>query len=141
MRKNNWQSGKTMSMTKGLASGALISICITITGAAVLSKMLEQGLMMWENIGYIIAITILLSAFAGSTFSITRINRRKLLVCAESALIYIAILLTMTALFFGGQYEAVGVSIALICSGSISALLLLVGKKGRKSRHNHRKYC
>ena len=141
MRKNHSQSIKTMSLTRGLASGAFISICITIIGAAVLSKMLEQGLLGWDNTGYVIALTILLSAFVGTAFSITRINRRKLLVCLESAGIYIAILLMITVLFFGGEYEAVGVSIALICSGSISALLLLTGKKGSNSRRNRRKYC
>lgn len=140
MQINRRNTGKTMSMTMGLAIGAAISVCIMIAGAALTSRMLEKEILQWEHVGYGIVLILLISSFAGSAFSICKIKRRKLLVCTESAFIYTSVLLVITALFFGGQYEAIGVTVSVISAGSLSALLC-IGKSRGKRKKKYRTYC
>ena len=125
-------SGRASSVPGGLAAGAGVSAVTTAIMTAVLAWMLNQETIAWEMVGYWILAMIMLSAFLGSAIACRRIRRQKLMVCFMSALVYWGMLLSITALFFGGQYEAVGVTGLLVTGGSVCAALLGIGK-GRRT--------
>ena len=127
---NRKPTGRAMSMPGGLALGALFSVGATLVLTAVLAKLVEGETIPQEKIGYGIMAILVLSAFTGSMAAFGRIKRQRLLVCGLSGAIYFAVLMSMTALFFGGQYSAVGTTALLILLGSAAAALLGL-KQGR----------
>lgn len=107
---------------------------LTIAGSALLAKLVDSEVMEWDNIGYGVMVMLLVSAFAGAMGAISKIRHKRMLVSALSGVVYIAILLSITALFFGGRYQAVGVTSGLAMAGSLTAGLLGLGQ-GRGKRH------
>lgn len=131
-------NGRTSSVPGGLAAGSFVSIAVTALSAALLAMLLDREILAWENVGYGIAFTILLAAYAGAITAWNRIRRQRLIVCLMSGMVYWGILLSLTALFFGGQFEAVGVTLLLIAGGCLCACLP-AGKGSGGSRHAVRK--
>ena len=131
---NRKPTGRAMSLPAGLAVGALFSLGATLILAAVLAKLVESETIPVEKIGYGIMILTVLSAFTGAMVSFSRIKRQRLLVCGVSGAIYFAILMSITALFFGGQYSAVGITALLVLGGSAAAAFLGLRQRGGRKR-------
>lgn len=124
------RNGKAKTMPAGLALGALAGLLITLVLAVAAAKLVDIGTAKEEAIGYFAMGILLLSSFTGAMISVSSIKRQKLLVCGLSALIYYGILLSMTALFFGGQYQGMGVTALLVlCGGAVAALTVM--RQGR----------
>lgn len=130
---NGKPTGTTTSIPAGLAVGAAVSMGSTLLLAAIIAKLVDQEKLPWENVGYGIAGLLVLSSFLGAIAAYGRIKRQRMLICMASGIIYLGVLLALTALFFGGQYEAVGVTAALILSGSAAAGVLGL-KEGKRRR-------
>ena len=132
-QKNN---GRALSMPVGLAYGATVSIAITVLIASILSKLTVSEMLAENNIGYGVMILLLISSFGGSLSAYSKIKHQRMLVCILSGAIYFGILLAVTALFFGGQYNAVGVTAVLIFGGSLTAGLLGLrrGRGGKRTK-------
>lgn len=125
-------TGRVMSVPGGLAVGVGISLLVTAVGAAVLAWLLDGEKLLWENVGYGIMGMLLCASFFGSLAAFRRIRRQRMLVCMLSGVAYLGVMLSMTALFFGGQYEGVGVTALLVLGGSGAAGMLgLKPEKGR----------
>lgn len=124
------RNGRASSIPAGLGAGAGVSVAITLLGTALLARLLDAETIQWEAVGYGILIMVMLSAMLGSVTAMKKIKRQQGIVCLLSGLTYWGILLSVTALFFGGQYEAVGVTLLLIVGGCGCAFLLCV-KQGR----------
>ncbi len=139
---NQKPTGRAMSMPGGLTIGAVVSLGVTLLFAAVLAKLVDMEKLAWGNIGYGIIVILLLASFSGAMTAYAKIKRQRLLVCGASGVIYFGILLAITALFFGGQYEAVGVTAGLVFGGSACAWLLGLrdggSRRGKKIRPVHR---
>lgn len=133
-------SGKTVSIPAALAIGAIISLSATIVFSTFLVKLINSEILPFEKIGYGIMLLLLTSSFLGAETTYLSVKRRKLMVCTLSGLLFIIILLSITALFFGGQYEAVGVTCALVMAGSISAGLLGFKQKGKGRGHRIKRH-
>lgn len=82
-------------------------------------------------------VLLIVSSFAGAMISFGRIKRQRMLVCIVSGVIYFAILMSITALFFGGQYSAVGTTALLVLAGSGSRRT--AGTAGRAGEQNGQK--
>lgn len=117
-------SGRAYSIPGGIAYGVAISTGITFLGTLILAWMVDREIILWEQIGYGIMVTLLLASFSGALCAYTRIKRQRLLICLMEGAVYFALLLSITALFFGGQYSAVGVTACLVAGGCGSAGLL-----------------
>lgn len=112
-------------------------MCGTLVLSAVLAKLVDMEKIPQDKIGYGIMVLLLVCAFAGANVSCSKIKRQYLIVSAISAVIYFAMLLCITALFFGGQYSGVGVTAILILCGSLLAAFAKSGKgEGKKRRKN-----
>lgn len=135
MAVNQKPTGRAVSMPAGLALGAAASFGMTILAAGILAKLVDTEKLMWENIGYGVMVLLLLASFLGAMVSYRKIKRQRMMVCLLSGVVYFAILISITALFFGGQYESVGVTALLILGGSGTAGILgLHGGRGGRSR-------
>lgn len=128
-------TGKAMTIPAGLLIGSFVSLGITMILAAVFAKLLDSEHLTQESIGYGVMGILLASSFGGAMVSYKRIKRQRLLVCMLSGVVYFGILLSITALFFGGQYEAVGVTGLLILCGCSIAVLTGMGEKRVGKRH------
>ena len=121
---NHKPTGTAMSMPVGLTVGGIGSLMITLAMSAVIAKMMEREVIAQGNIGYFVIGILLLSTIAGALISFGRIKRRRMIVCLVSGLIYYCILLLITTLCFGGQYQGVGVTGLVVLCGSCCAGLL-----------------
>lgn len=130
-------TGRARSMPGGLTVGALTSLGITLILAVIGGKLVDMGTLREGTIGYIAMVTLLIASFCGALAAAGSIKRQKLMVCGLSALIYYAVLLGMTALFFGGQYRGMGVTALLVLCGCAVAALT-VTRQGRGGHRNVR---
>ncbi len=133
--------GRPLPLPVGIAVGIGVALFIAVLGAAISAWMIS-GERLGENAGDILSPVIhLLSAGIGAIIA-SYLTKEKLLFAAlGSGLGYIVLLLSATALVFGGQYSGVltGTLMALLgCSAVI--LFSLKGKKPRKRPMHHKKY-
>lgn len=120
--------------------GLGVCLGVTVGAAALLAKLVDSETIPWENIGYGVMVLLLLASFLGALTAYGKIKRQRLMVCLMTGGGYFAVLLAMTALFFGGQYDSVGVTFLLILAGSGTAGLLGLrqGRGEKKRRMSHR---
>ena len=142
MVANKKITGRATSLPVGLAIGATCSLAATLILTAILAKLVETETLPVEKIGYGIMALLMVSSFAGAMIAFGRIKRQRMLVCIVSGVIYFAMLMSVTALFFGGQYSAVGTTALLVLAGSGAAALLGLrqgrGAKRTKIKVPHR---
>ena len=127
MKKNT-----VSSIPTGIGIGLLVSIVITLAGSALTAYLIHSESVPEEGMGYGIILTLLLSAIAGAWISTGKIQRLRMQMCILSGLCYYLTLLSMTALFFGGQYNGMGIT-ALVVLGGCSTVAIL-GASGGKRR-------
>ena len=138
MRNNQRVSGRADSIPVGLAVGSVSSILLTIACVMILTKLVDNGKMLWENIGYAIMVQTIVVSFIGAKIAYMRIKRQRLLTCMLSGLIYYGFLIATAAIFFGGKYEGMAVTALLVLAGCVCASLL--GLRSQKaSQHNIKK--
>ena len=130
MRLNSKKADQQSRMPLSIAVGCLVSVIITIFGSAVSAWLMDSEKLQESAIGYAAAVIILISAFAGCVVAVTVAGKQRLPVAAITGISYTLVLLAVTALFFGGEYEGVGVTALLIAAGTVCSLL--IGMRGKK---------
>ncbi len=111
-------------MPVGFAIGAGVSLGITLLLAVIVAKLVDSGTLTEASIGYCAMVILLLSALAGSLAAWGRIKRRRIMVCGIAGGLYYLLLLAMTASFFGGQYQGMGVTALMVLCGCAGAALM-----------------
>lgn len=124
-------------MPLGLATGLIISMVVTLALSAMIAYLVLNEAMKEEAIGYGAMATVLLASSIGSLVSVLRVKRRRFLTCVAFGCCYYLALLSMTALFFGGQYQGMGVTGLLIFAGV--GVIALMGLKRESSAGKRRK--
>ncbi len=130
---NRKPSGRTMSMAAGLALGGCISLVITLILSAVGAKLMDSQVIPEHGAGYLSLGILLLASILGAAVAYRKIRRQRLVVCMASGGIYYGILISMTALFFGGQYQGMGVTALVVLAGAGTTALVGMGQ-GRGHR-------
>lgn len=132
---NRKATGRASSMPIGVLAGGACAFAGTMLTSAVLAKLVDMEIIPQDKIGYGIMVLLLLCAFLGANEACRRVKRQYLIVSAISAGVYYSMLLSVTALFFGGQYSGMGVTAVLVLCGSLLAVFLRSGnREGRKRR-------
>ena len=137
---NQKVSGRASSMPVGVGVGVGVSTVITLALSGllawlILGQTLEQSATGYGSMGILLTASVL-----GALAAVERVKRRRMVVCLLTGLGYYLVLLSLTALFFGGQYSGMGVTGLLIAGGSFAAGLIGAGKgeggkiKSRKRR-------
>lgn len=133
---NQKVTGTAKSMPGGLAAGWAASALVTLLGAIVVAYLLDSEIMQMSAIGYGAMFILLAASVLGALLAYRCIRRQRLVVCLVSGGIYFLSLLALTALFFGGQYEGIGVTGLVILGGSLAVGLL--GLKQKRGGHRRR---
>lgn len=133
VRKPN---GTASSVASGVATGAGISITFTLIGSWILGRMVETEKIPWDQIGYWILPLIMFSAAVGSSAAVKKIKVKKVLSCLLTGVTYFSALLIITALCFGGEYEAVPETAGLIAAGSVLPVLIKNGERNAAKKRN-----
>lgn len=128
---NKKVTGKAISMPLGVVVGLAISIVVTLITVGIMAQLVLGEKMKTEVIGYGSMATLLLSSAAGAWVAAKMVKHRWMVVCLGAGAVYFLTLLACTALFFGGQYEGVGVTFLVVLAGSGAVGLL--GLKGENS--------
>lgn len=139
MVTNKKPSGRAMSLPGGLAAGVVVSLAIMIIGISVLATLINKEMLEWDSVGYGVMLLLILSSVIGSVLACRKVKRQILLVGVLSGLLFYAVLIGITALFFGGQFEAIGVTALLIIGGSLAAAMMEVRGGERKPYGNNRR--
>lgn len=137
---NKKVTGKSKPMAVGLTMGTAISLAVTLLGAAVMANLVLSEKLAEEAIGYGAMVILLLASTLGAWISAGLVKRRWMVVCLGAGGCYYLMLLSITALFFGGQYQGMGVTALLVLGGcgAVGLLGLRGDKSGRKKAKKYR---
>lgn len=123
------QKGKARSIPAGVLMGVGVALGWTILASAVAAKLIDMEWIGQNTIGYASLLILLSGSFLAASVAKHEIKKQRLMVCGITAAGYYLSLLAITALFFGGQYQGMGVTALLVLCGS--ALAALPDKAGR----------
>lgn len=136
---NQKVSGKAKPVAVGLSLGVLVSLILTLVGAAVTANLVLSEKIPVESVGYSATLILLLASALGAWVAAGLVRRRWMVICIGAGGTYYLSLLAITALFFGGQYQAVGVT-ALLVFGACGAVGFLGLTKEGGKRKKAKKY-
>lgn len=141
MVTNHKPSGRASSLAGGLAAGFSVAIVATVLLCALSAKMVDLQWIDEKDIGYCAMVILMAAPFLGTRTAQKRIQRQQLMVCVLSGSLYFIGLMAITALFFGGKYEAVAVTMLMVAAGTVLSVLTgnrknRAGKGKKKRRHN-----
>jgi len=124
--------GKAMSVPAGMLVSGIISTGVTVMISMWIANMLDSERISWEQAGYWILAMLFLSSLLGAIGAIAAIKRQRLVVSLMSGALYWGCLLCITALFFGGNYEAVPETAGVITAGSACAAMISQPQKRKR---------
>lgn len=133
---------KIHKTVKALGLGLVISILATLAGAALCAALISAETIPFAAEVYCSAAIMLVASFAGAKAAIRKVGEKRLITGVLLGAAYLMGLLSMTALFFDGQYCGAGWTAPVIFSGAIAAAMTGVTdrKRGisRKGKNRHR---
>lgn len=138
MVRNRKPTGTAMSLPAGVGVGVAVAVVLSLIGAALAAWLLDSGSMSQDGIGYGAMVILLLSAAAGAWAAISAVKHNRLVVGMATGGVYLVLLLGMTALFFGGQYQGIVPTVLLVLAGSMTAVLVGNGAGGNRISRRHK---
>ena len=136
----NKTKGTAKAIPLGLAIGGLVSLIVTLAGAAALSYLVLSEAVGEQGIGYGSMAILLLGSVLGTWTAVSSIKKQRLQVSLMSAAVYYLLLIGITALFFGGQFSGMLVTGLVILIGSL-LVAFFPGKGSVKMWRRKRQYC
>ena len=134
-----WNSGRAVSIPKGLAMGNGVSLGTTFLMSFALAGLISRERLSWDQVGYGILILLFLSALLGAATSVKAVKRQRLMIAMGSGLLFWATLIAITALFFGGQYDGMLVTGLVILAASGIVALTGLRRENRKGTASYRR--
>lgn len=138
MVANKKVSGTARSVPAGIGIGTAVSLAITLAGALLTAWLVSTEKISEEAIGYGSMIILLAASTAGAYTAQALIKHQRLLMCVLAAICYFISLIAVTALFFGGQYQGIGVTALVIAAGA--AIVVLTGLNGESNKVRKYRY-
>ena len=122
-----------------LAVGAVVSVIVTLIGISICTSLISAERISTECADYCAIGILLLSTIAGSAVAIGKRGEKRLYMSLAVGSVYLVVLLAMTALFFGGRYQGVGVTAIVIFGGAILTVLLPEKLEMKAKAHRSKK--
>ena len=132
-------TGRAMAFPAGVFMGATISLLWSILAAALVGLMIDREILRYTAIGYSAMLILLTASILGSFLAWRKIKHRRALVCLTTGGVYYLMLIGLTGLFFGGQFEAVGVTGILILGGCTTVILVGLGNGSNRRKRIYKK--
>ena len=119
---------------KGIGISLIVCIITTLLGMAVSAYLIHKEMIAQESAEIAAILILTVSSAAGAFTAINTVKRMRLQMSLLSGVAYFLLLLSMTALFFGGQYNGIVTAVFAILGGSGIAVLanILPGKNRKK---------
>jgi len=133
MTINQKPTGTASSIPKGLALSGIVGLFTTILGSIMIAYMVNAEWIAESNIGYSIMILLTVTSFIAAIIAWKKIKHRRIVVCLLAGAVYYCILLSITALFFRGQYQGMLETALLVLCGSL--LAAMIGSNRKKHVH------
>ena len=133
------RSGTALSIPVGLGVGLLVGLLVTVAGAAFTAWLIAAEKIGEGSAGYAAMVILALAAGLDALSAVYLIKKQRLQVSMRSGVCYYLSLLGMTALFFGGQYQGMGVS-AIIVLAICAVIAFLPTKSCMKNGKRKRVY-
>ncbi len=130
MTINRKVTGTAMSMPAGVGIGLGSSLLVTVLGCALVAWLLAGEKIPESGIGYGAMTILLIGSLFGAITAALLVKHRKLLVCMTVGLLYLAVLLLINGLAFGGNLTGLWVTVLLILGGA-SAAGLITARQGK----------
>ena len=125
-----------------IAIGTSAALLATLAGCALCAWLVSAEMIPETAMGYCAPIVLLISSFTGGKVAIGRTQDMRLVMGGAVAVCYVLAMLAVTALFFNGMYQRVGITMLVAMGGGAVAAILgnRVKKMGisRKSKIKRR---
>lgn len=136
MVTNKKVRGKAWPIPKGLAMGTAVAVLLTILFAVGMTQLILTETISEAALGYGAMILLPMASAISALIAVGIIKRRRMQICLLAGLAYFIALGLINVVFFGGQFEGVGVSLLLILLGVLCVGVLgLRGEKGGRKKH------
>lgn len=136
MVRNHKVTGTSSSIPVGIALGVLSALAISLIGVAISAYLIHGEIVKQNSIGFAALIILVLAAASGGLVAMSRIKRLRMQMSLLTGACYYLLLLSITALFFGGQYQGMGVAALAVLAGSgLVSFLGMREKKTGKMKH------
>lgn len=131
-------TGRSPSLGKSVAAGVLLGTVWTLLCAMVLAKLIDSGVMPMEKVGYGSMAAVLSAVFAGASVAGRKAGHMVMQAAVISGVAYFLCLLLVNALFFGGSYSGIGVTLILVSLATGMAVLAAGKGRGKVSRKRYK---
>lgn len=133
-------TAKAKSIPAGLVLGVAAAMAVTGVGSAAAAWMILRGFLQETAAGYCAMVILLLSSAVGAALAAGTIQRLRAQMCLAAGGGYYLCLLAVTAAFFGGRYEGMGVTALMVLCGTVLVILLAPGGKNRAGCRRRKKH-
>ena len=132
-------TARAVSIPAGLFFGVGTGLGVTAIGAGAAAWAVLRGIIPETGVGYCAMVILLLASAAGASVAAGTIQRLRAQMCLAAGGGYYLCLLAVTALFFGGQFDGMGVTALMVLCGSVLVILLAPGGKNRAGCRRRKK--
>ena len=136
---NRKVTGRASSVPAGLAAGAITALGITLVTSLFVAYLVSGEYIGQDKIGYGAIFVLLMASAIGSWFAIRKIKKMPIQMAALSGLLFYVMLLSMTALFFGGQFNGMAVTLVFVLVGS-GAGGIMASARSKKQKQKYHKF-
>jgi len=131
-------TGRAPSLVRSVAAGVILSAVWTLVCAMILAKLIDSGVLPMEKVGYGSMASVLSAVFVGANLAGRKAGHMVVQAAAIAGAAYFVCLLLVNALFFGGSYSGLTVTLVLIGIATVAAVFT-AGKGRRKPGHKRYK--
>ena len=133
-------TARAMTIPAGLAVSVFSAIAVTGICSGLSAWLILRGIVPEMAVGYLAMGILLVSSAAGAIVAEGTIQRLRTRICLAAAGGYYLSLLAVTAVFFGGQYQGMGVTALMVLCGPVLVILLAPGGKNRAGCRRRKKH-
>ena len=131
-------TGRSPSLGKSVAAGVMLGSAWTLVCAMIIAKLIDSEVIAMENVGYASMVTTLSAVFVGASLAGRRAGHMIVQAAIISGAGYLACLLLVNALFFGGSYSGLGMTLILVVLATGLSILAVGKGRGRTGRRKYK---
>ena len=131
-------SGRAPSLGKSITAGVLLGTSWTLACAMVIAKLIDSEVLSMDKVGYASMISVLSAVFIGASLAGKKAGHMVIQAAAISGAAYFGCLILVNALFFGGSYSGLGVTLVLVVAATGLAILAAGKRRGSSRRRRYK---
>ena len=139
MVRNSKVTGTALPMALGITIGVGSSILMLVLSVVFIARLIIGEKMPLSAIGYVIMAAHVLSVCMGGIIASAAFKHRKMVVCLIVSAMYYLVLVSCTAIFFGGQYQGMGIT-ALVVAGAAGITGWFASREKNNGTKRYKKY-